>query len=62
MTPAFLIAALQARAEGDDESFDELRSLMGDPEHAAALLEQVEDGEEEPDAPTDEPPATDPAD
>jgi len=51
-TPAFLIALLQAKADGDDESVAELRDVMADGEHAAALLEQVA-GEEEPDAPVE---------
>lgn len=52
-TPARL-AVLIARAEGDDETAAEAADLDAHPEHAAALLEQVErgdGGEEEPATP-----------
>jgi hypothetical protein len=54
-----LIALLQARAEGDDETADELADIMADDEHAAAVLEEAErGGEPEPPADTsDEPTA-----
>ncbi len=39
---AFLIALLQAKAEGDDDTVDELTDILrGDPEHAEALLEEA---------------------
>lgn len=52
--PELLAALLMARADGDDDTAAELADLLGDPEHADALLEQVRagdgDGESEPPA------------
>lgn len=43
--PELLAALLMARADGDDDTAAELADLLGDPEHAAALMEQVQGGD-----------------
>lgn len=43
-TLAFLLAALQARADDDVETLAEVQSLAAHPEHAAAMLEHVGEG------------------
>lgn len=43
-TLAFLLAALQARADDDAETLAEVQSLAGHPDHAAAMLEHVGEG------------------
>lgn len=54
--PAYLAALLLARADDDADTVEELKSLMADPEHAQALLEQVQGGGE---ADPPDPPAGD---
>lgn len=41
-TPAYLAALLLAKADDDADTVEELKSLLADPEHAQALLEQAE--------------------
>lgn len=42
---AFLIALLQAKSDGDDDTVSELTDILrGDPEHAEALLEEARGG------------------
>jgi hypothetical protein len=43
-TPAYLAALLMAKADDDADTLEELKSLLADPEHAQALLEQAEGG------------------
>ena len=39
---SFLVALLQAKADGDDDTVAELRDILrGDPEEADALLEEA---------------------
>lgn len=41
----YLLALLMAKAEGDDDTAAELADVLGDEEHAVALLEMAEGGE-----------------